>query len=374
MVGIAFCLTSCSASDGRRLAAVLSANDPISASKVWAADKAQAYATNPQILARDIEKLKHFFAEVRKIWGDRQETPGSKKYVKYTQGYRDRAIVDFESGVIRVETLAQTQVEQALKQAIVTALLTPEDPESVDLFSDKAVSYTSTPYLYGQVKDQDGKSIAYAWRANRYADYLIRQGVKHYKVQYRRAAYVEFKLVRDHLTQRKHKYAPLVRKASQKYKISEPLIYAVIQTESSFNPYAVSGAPAYGLMQLVPSTAGKDVFEKVKGINGQPTPNYLFKPENNIDMGTAYLHLLKTRYLKHISHPESRHYAAISAYNGGAGNVLKTFSSDRSKARDKINALSPQAVFRQLVNQHPSQESRRYLQKVTLAERKFDRS
>jgi membrane-bound lytic murein transglycosylase C len=33
-----------------------------------------------------------------------------------------------------------------------------------------------------------------------------------------------------------------------------------MQTESSFNPYAVSHADALGLMQVVQHSAGKDVF------------------------------------------------------------------------------------------------------------------
>ena len=33
-----------------------------------------------------------------------------------------------------------------------------------------------------------------------------------------------------------------------------------MQTESSFNPYAISYANAIGLMQVVPSTAGRVMF------------------------------------------------------------------------------------------------------------------
>ena len=49
-------------------------------------------------------------------------------------------------------------------------------------------------------------------------------------------------------------------------------------------------------------------------------------------MGTAYLHLLQTVYLADIQDPQSRRYAVISAYNGGAGGVLNTFSNDRKAA------------------------------------------
>ncbi|XPE62277.1 transglycosylase SLT domain-containing protein [Shigella flexneri] len=43
-----------------------------------------------------------------------------------------------------------------------------------------------------------------------------------------------------------------------------------MQTESSFNPYAVSRSDALGLMQVVQHTAGKDVFRS-QGKSGTPS-------------------------------------------------------------------------------------------------------
>jgi hypothetical protein len=93
----------------------------------------------------------------------------------------------------------------------------------------------------------------------------------------------------------------------------------------------------------------------------------------NIDVGTAYLHLLQTVYLSDIQDPQSRRYAVISAYNGGAGGVLNTFSSDRKAAPSMINQLSPEAVYQVLTEQHPKAEARRYLYKVNQAEKGFKR-
>ncbi len=42
--------------------------------------------------------------------------------------------------------------------------------------------------------------------------------------------------------------------------LMSPLILAIMQTESSFNPYASAVPDALGLMQVVQHTAGKDVF------------------------------------------------------------------------------------------------------------------
>lgn len=103
-----------------------------------------------------------------------------------------------------------------------------------------------------------------------------------------------------------------------------------MQIESSFNPYAVSSSDALGLMQIMPATAGRDVF-RMQGKSGQPSRSYLFDPANNIDVGTAYISILQNSYLGDIKDPVSRRYAVIQAYNGGAGSVLRIFHSDKKK-------------------------------------------
>ncbi len=270
-----------------------------------------------------------------------------------------------------VETIAPDSQEEYLKKAIVTTLLTPDDPRQVDLYSDTTPESKGKPFLYEQVLDHDGKPIAWPWRANRYAEYLLKNKLTKVKLDQHNGLRVEFPLVATHQQLRAYKYAPLVQKYSNKYQVTESLIYAVIKTESSFNPFAISHAPAYGLMQIVPSTAGRDVFDKIKQRPGQPSPQYLYDPENNIDTGAAYLKILRGRYLIKIKDHNSLRYSVISAYNGGAGNVFKTFSSDRNRAVEKINQLSSSQVYQQLTNKHPSQESRRYLYKVNEAQKEF---
>ncbi len=127
-------------------------------------------------------------------------------------------------------------------------------------------------------------------------------------------------------------------------------------------------------MQIVPSTAGRDVFEKIKQRPGQPSPQNLYNPEYNIDIGTAYIQILQERYLVKVKDQNARRYTVISAYNGGAGNVLKTFSSNRDQAVVKINQLSSSQVYQQLTSKHPKQESRRYLSKVNEAQKEFWRN
>lgn len=173
----------------------------------------------------------------------------------------------------------------------------------------------------------------------------------------------------EHL--REEKYSQYVIAAAKRYNLSPLLIYGIIETESAFNPYAVSPVNAYGLMQVVPATAGKDVYNLIKKKSGQPTKEILFSPENNIDIGSAYLYILQTRYLVKVTNKESQEYSMISAYNGGTGNVLKTFDANRTTAMEKINQTSPSNVYKQLRYNHPREESRNYLEKVTKAEKNY---
>ncbi len=306
--------------------------------------------------------------EVKFTWGD-DKTAGTKEYVKYTNNYKTRVFVDFESGKVHIETLDKKD----LRNAIITTLLTPEDPANVDIFSSDDITLGKEPMLYGQVLDQDNKPIRWNWRAARYANYLIRHRSSNKNTSKGWVYAVDFDLVNDHMAKREYQYANLVRRSSKQYRVNESLIYAIMRTESSFNPYAVSHANAYGLMQVIPRTAGRDVFNKIKNKPGEPSKSYLFKPHNNIDTGTAYLSLLDTRYLKGIRDPLTRKYAVISAYNGGAGNVFKTFDNNRTRAVEKMNNLKPNQVYWALTKRHPLSESRRYLEKVTKAEKAFYR-
>ena len=317
--------------------------------------------------------INSFSGNIEQKWGSKEiKIAGKRNYVKYIDNYLSRTEVNFDKGTILVETVATTEPKQHLRQAIITTLLTPDNPSQVDLFSSKNVQLQGQPFLYKQVVDQDHQPIQWSWRAKRFADYLITHQLKVKEVDFKKSYYVEIPMVADQIEIRSYKYANIVRRAAKRYGIDEDLIYAIIKTESSFNPYAVSWANAYGLMQVVPKTAGRDVFRLVKNRSGQPSPKYLFNPENNIDTGTAYFYLLKNRYLREVNNPLSLEYSMISAYNGGTGGVLNTFSRNRNRAVGDINRLKPNQVYWALTKKHPNAESRRYLEKVTRYQKEFN--
>lgn len=94
----------------------------------------------------------------------------------------------------------------------------------------------------------------------------------------------------------------IIKKYADKYGVSENLIKALIQVESSFNPKAVSKAGAKGLMQLMP------MHTDPKGIDA-------FNPDANVQAGLGLLSHLLNKY--------NSLDLALAAYNAGEGAVDK---------------------------------------------------
>ena len=361
---------------GRTVIDLAEGKDPAQIAK----KRLDQYARDPDALLRDLRAAQRDFnalyealgGKVGEKWGKKEvKLPEQKKYVKYTQNYRSRAIVDFDKGDILVETVDDQDPRRSLKNAVVTTLLTPQDPRAVDLFSDKEIVLTGDkePYLLGLVLDQQGKAIRTPSDAEPFAEHLLtsksgtrdvdQEGMK------KTATYVTIKMAANLSQKQAEKYRPVVQQFAEQYKISPSLVFAIIRTESNFNPYAVSSAPAYGLMQLVPTSGGREAYRRAKRQDVAPSRDYLFDPENNVELGTAYLNVLTFNQLEAIDHQVSREYCVISAYNTGPSNVFRTFSRDRVAAVNQINSLQPAGVYDQLRAHLPYEETRHYLEKVT---------
>jgi len=141
------------------------------------------------------------------------------------------------------------------------------------------------------------------------------------------------------------KYQELVKKYSVQYGVDENLVYAVIKTESNFNPKAESDVGARGLMQLM-----EDAYDWVGNKMGDEQErdyDLMYDPEYNIRYGTYLLMLLYNEY--------GDKETALAAYHSGRGSVNKwledsTLSSD-GKALSDI----------------PSPVTKHYVQKVMQA-------
>ncbi|MBB5021623.1 murein transglycosylase domain-containing protein [Desulfurispira natronophila] len=316
------------------------------------------------------QQIREMARKIADRWGD-ERVASPREYVKYTDDYQTRAIVNFDEGVVTVETVRQEQPRMVLEEAIVATLLTPKDPSTVDLLSDEDVTIGAEPFLHGLVLDHQGQPIRYEWRATQYARYLLENAYQHTRQGQRPKHWVSFAMEKDYQNRQQLQFYDSVHKYGGEYRVKTSLIYAVMEAESSFNPYAMSHIPAYGLMQIVPSTAGRDSHRLIYGRDGTPTKEYLFTPEKNIRMGAAYLSILNDRYLAGVRHGLSREYCVIAGYNTGSGNVLRSFDRDRSAALQRINSMSPQQVFDHMVKHLPFEETRNYIQKVVAFQKKY---
>ena len=373
----------------KNIAKIASSGDPKAATKTLLEHKRDQWKRDPAQLASDLRVAKRDFdrlmaalsGNVKKSWGSKEtRLPERKTYVKYNKQYRSRAIVDFERGEISVETLDKN-ADASLKNAIVTTLLTPDDPASVDVFSDRAVNLSgkSSPFLLGLVLNDAGQEINTPESAASFADKMLAQA-KTRKIQTdsgeKSVRYVVIRMVANFEDQKAQKYLQTVRKYAKQYNVSPSLVLGVIRTESSFNPLAVSGAPAYGLMQLVPTSGGREAYRRAKNQDLAPSPDYLFDAGNNIELGAAYLSVLTYDQLDGVDDRTSRDYCVISAYNTGPSNVMRAFTDAKGKQRfadglQRINSLSPSQVFQTLHEKLPYAETRNYLPSVNTNRKRY---
>lgn len=292
------------------------------------------------------------------------------RYVKYSRGYRTRAVVDFTEGEVVIETVDQKNPVRELRECAIETLLTPASKD-VDLYSDKPCPQDGEPFLYGQVHDDKGRSMRFGGRVSAYVDDVMEKGIQSREITVngipRTVREVRMPLVNTHMVQRARKYLPAMRENSRRFGVPTRLLLAVAHVESSFNPFAVSSASAYGIMQVVPSSAGKEVHAFLRGKPGKPDKAFLFNSENNIKYGAAYLHILHKKYFSGVTNKISRELCSIAAYNGGPGAVLRVFGRTPEESCKAINAMDPKALYKRLTRSLPSAETRRYVEKVVTA-------
>jgi soluble lytic murein transglycosylase-like protein len=97
-------------------------------------------------------------------------------------------------------------------------------------------------------------------------------------------------------------YADLIADAASRHGLEPALLTAMAQTESAFDPRAVSPKGAAGLLQLMPDTAERFGVTDV------------FDAPQNVEAGARYFRWLLERF-------EGRTELALAGYNAGEGTV-----------------------------------------------------
>jgi len=103
-------------------------------------------------------------------------------------------------------------------------------------------------------------------------------------------------------------YSDIVTRESKRALVPESLVYAVMREESQFDREAVSGAEAYGLMQLIVPTA--KIAARKLGMTADPPS--LKRPTINVALGCQVLSKLLQKFSR-------QPIMAIPAYNAGPG-------------------------------------------------------
>ena len=138
-------------------------------------------------------------------------------------------------------------------------------------------------------------------------------------------------------------FEDIVSRYSKEYGIPEYILYAVIKTESDFDPSAESSAGARGLMQMMPETflwlTGSD------HLNENLPAEALYDPEVSIKYGAYYLRYLYRKF-------DYNWDTVFAAYNAGEGNVRAWLSDDEySDGKGGLRKI-------------PFSETKNYLKKV----------
>lgn len=147
------------------------------------------------------------------------------------------------------------------------------------------------------------------------------------------------------------KYRDLVIPLAREHGFEPSLIFAIIHTESGFDPNAVSRKNAIGLMQIT-----EDTFKWVQSRTSEReslSVEKLYEPKTNIEYGIKVLALLREEF--------SDTGTMLAAYNAGIGNVRR-WLKDKSYSEDGISLKSI-----------PIKETSGYVEKVPAAKRTYEK-
>jgi membrane-bound lytic murein transglycosylase C len=325
--------------------------------------QAQAYE---QFLAEEQARMDAFEAEMMEKWGSFQQ-PAPERWSQYTQNGNARWEADFEQGDVRVEVVAQAgESETALRERLAgTVQELSQSRGAPTPLPDDEREVSATPVLEDQLERNEAETDQeFAQTAASNAEIRTQTNPQGEEVQ---ILSVNLQLVPDHIRRRAVRFQEDLAHYAETYDIEPALLMALIHTESFFNPTARSHANAHGLMQIVPTSAGRDVYRELNQQDGIPTPEFLYQPAQNMLFGSVYITILRDRYIPGVESTLVHDYMIISAYNTGAGNVARAYTGETGirEAVRVANSMSAEENYNHLVAHLPYEETRDYLAKIT---------
>lgn len=145
------------------------------------------------------------------------------------------------------------------------------------------------------------------------------------------------------------KYQTQVEYVCKNFDIPEHTFYALINTESGFNPNAKSPAGAIGLTQILPSTAQYICIK-----NNMDFSSFdLYNPNDNLYLGAIYLKYLIDKF--------DNIYTSLASYNAGE-TVVRNWLKDTRYSKDELTLYNI-----------PYKETNNYIKKIKNSEKIYKR-
>jgi membrane-bound lytic murein transglycosylase C len=296
----------------------------------------EEYDRYEHLQKREFNKIEK---EINKKWKE-LTTSSEKIYVNYYNQNNTRLLIDYENGVVKIESMSNSKSEI---REILTGIIDEKGKFNSILSTDElTVDKISKADLINGLMEKVNSDES---------------DLKEIKTQ------LSFNMLSDQLKIRAKKYLGIVKKWSKKNNLEPELVMSIIRHESAFNPRAESSIPAYGLMQIVPKYAGRDVMITIGGVDYTPTKSELFHPETNVSFGTSYIYLLKNKFSYFTQNSADLQSLVIAGYNWGPQRILNAIKDKR------INFKNPN-VYGQVMKIAPV-ETRNYLRAVTETRKDF---
>jgi len=311
-----------------------------------------------------------------KKWGVHNVKLSNKStFTQYSKDMNARESIDYKNGMITIEMISDKKQKTNLKKFNETLSKLSQETLS-DSLSKDPVAELEKKYLVKKkivkpyvIKDKSHYLNGLFENKNVQKKDIKQKEIVLANGEKRFIHYVNIPMVPNYLEKRALKYKPFVLKKSREYNIPPSVVFATIQTESYFNPLAKSHVPAYGLMQIVPTTAGVDAYYALTKTKKILSPSYLYDEKNNITIGTKYIQIIRKNYLKGVKNEKSLLYCGAVSYNAGIGSLVYSLTGSKHKlhlAIKMINKMTPEQLYNHLrTSTRLTHEARNYVKSIS---------